>query len=102
MVMRLLHLVLQRRQGSVRDNTLTALCNAKCYDTDKKDSGYLRNYEEIFRPIRGKEVKLLELGIGKGGALLLWRDYFEKAVIAGLDMNPVHIYDTTGRIHIYH
>ena len=70
MVMRLMHLVLQKRQGGVRDKTLTALRNAKYYDTDK-DADYLRNYEEFFHPLRDKEVKLLELGIGTGGSLLL-------------------------------
>ena len=33
--------------------------------------------------------------------MLLWRDYFEKGTIMGLDINPVHIEDPTGRIHVY-
>lgn len=72
------------------------------YDTDKAaHTHYLRNYAELFKNLSGKEVKLLELGIFHGGSLLLWRDYFQKRQIAGLDINPVQIKDAGGRIHIY-
>ena len=37
----------------------------------------------------------------KGGSLLLWRDYFKKGRIVGLDINSVNINDETGRIKIY-
>lgn len=76
--------------------------DASKYDTDKAvHTHYLRNYEEYFRPLRGRDVRLLELGVLKGGSLLLWRDYFERGVIAGLDLNPAPIEDPTGRIRIY-
>lgn len=76
--------------------------DATGYDSDKVElPHYLRNYEEFFEHLVDKEIKLLELGVHKGGALLLWRDYFEKGMIVGLDMNPVHIDDPTGRIHVY-
>lgn len=69
------------------------------YDTDKKQ--YWKNYEELFRPLVGKEIRLLELGVHKGGSLILWRDYFENGIIVGLDVNPVQIEDPTRRIHVY-
>jgi len=75
--------------------------NVSSYDTDKAQSQYLENYMEFFEPLIGKEIRLLEVGVYKGGSLLLWRDYFEKATIVGLDINPVHIDDPTGRIHVY-
>jgi SAM-dependent methyltransferase len=76
--------------------------DATGYDSDKSElPHYLRNYEECFEHLVGEEIKLLELGVGKGGSLLLWRDYFEKGMIIGLDINPVHIEDPTGRIHVY-
>lgn len=76
--------------------------DASNYDTDKAaHTHYLRNYEEYFRPLLGRDVRLLELGVLKGGSLLLWRDYFERGVIAGLDLNPAQIDDPTGRIRIY-
>ena len=72
------------------------------YNTDKAvHVHYLKNYENAFKELVGKDVKLLELGIKHGGSLFLWRDYFEKGVIAGLDINPVTLNDDSGRIHTY-
>jgi SAM-dependent methyltransferase len=76
--------------------------DASKYDTDKAAHGhYLRNYEEYFRPLLGRDVRLLELGVLNGGSLLLWRDYFERGVVAGLDINPLSVEDPTGRIRFY-
>ena len=76
--------------------------DASKYDTDKAaHHHYLRNYEEYFRPLAGRDVRLLELGVLNGGSLLLWRDYFERGLVVGLDLNPVEIDDPTGRIRVY-
>ena len=62
------------------------------YDTDKGEHPYcLSNYEHCFADLRGKEIRLLELGIKTGGSLLLWRDYFERGLIVGLDFNSIDI-----------
>src|SRR4029077_9164837 len=72
------------------------------YDTDKADNAqYLRNYEEFFRSLLDKEIRLLELGIHRGGSLLLWRDYFQKGLIVGLDINPVLLQHARRRIRTY-
>ena len=76
--------------------------NTDRYDTDKCQSQhYLDNYSEYFSSLKESNISLLELGIHKGGSLLLWRDYFSRGEISGLDMNPVEIDDPTGRVHIY-
>jgi SAM-dependent methyltransferase len=76
--------------------------DASKYDTDKAQfDHYLRNYEEFFRPLLLKDVRLLELGVYKGGSLSLWRDYFEQGLIVGLDLNPSKLEDPTGRIRVY-
>ncbi len=62
---------------------------------------FLINYERRFRQLKEQNVQLLELGIDKGGSLLMWRDYFRTGNIAGLDREHVEISDTTGKIHIY-
>lgn len=72
------------------------------YDTDKAvHTHYLRNYEHYFGGLREREVRLLELGIKKGGSLYLWRDYFERGLIVGLDVEPVELEDASGRIRTY-
>ena len=72
------------------------------YDTDKAvHTQYLRNYEHYFEPLRREPVRLFELGIKEGGSLLLWRDYFERGLVVGLDVEPVQLDDPTGRIRTY-
>jgi len=76
--------------------------DASSYDTDKAlHTHYLRNYEEYFAKLQDREVRLLELGVYKGGSLLLWRDYFPKGLIVGLDLNPIQLEDPSGRIRTY-
>ncbi|MBA3240415.1 MAG: class I SAM-dependent methyltransferase [Acidobacteria bacterium] len=78
------------------------ILEATHYDTDKAaHTHYLRNYDEYFRPLVDKDIRLLELGVLHGGSLLLWRDYFERGLIVGLDFNPVEIEDASGRIRVY-
>lgn len=75
---------------------------ASRYDTDKAvHTHYLRNYEHYFGGLRGEEVRLFELGIKEGGSLYLWRDYFERGLIVGLDIEAVQLEDPTGRIRTY-
>jgi SAM-dependent methyltransferase len=68
------------------------------YDTDKSALGH---YEEYFQPLADREVRLLELGVYRGGSLLMWRDFFERGLIVGLDLEPVRLDDPTGRIRLY-
>ena len=70
------------------------------YDTDKSPK-YLINYERYFNSIADNPIRLLELGVFKGGSLYLWRDYFKKGIIVGLDANEVNINDPSGRIRFY-
>lgn len=53
---------------------------------------YLEAYDRFFSKYRGKKVKILEIGVYKGGSLQLWKKYFSKgsvqAQIYGIDINP--------------
>jgi hypothetical protein len=58
------------------------------YDADKRDwlHGYAKLYEREFR---GIEVNnLLEIGVYCGASHFMWRTYFEKANIYGIDIDP--------------
>lgn len=70
------------------------------YETDKS-SLYLSNYQRYFSNLVDRHVALLELGINRGGSLLLWRDYFKSGTIVGLDCEHCHIEDPEGRLHVY-
>ncbi len=71
------------------------------YNTDKGKSDYLKTYEKLFASLMHQDIALLELGIYQGGSLYMWRDYFEKGVIVGLDIAVPPIADPTGRIRVY-
>src|SRR5688572_14896897 len=80
----------------------TKRLNASSYDTDKaQHPHYLRSYEEFFRPLVEQDIRLLELGVYKGGSLLLWRDYFPRGLIVGLDVQPVEVLDHSNRVRIF-
>ncbi len=46
---------------------------------------YFLIYKQHFSELRNKPIKLFELGIYKGESSRLWRDYFAKSQIIGLD-----------------
>ena len=60
--------------------------NLAAYDTDKIQHHYLEAYDPILSPWADNDVKLLEIGVRKGGSLELWRDYFPRGTIVGIDL----------------
>jgi hypothetical protein len=68
--------------ANMRSNQL----NLGEYDTDKIKHNYLEVYDPILSPWADNEIKLLEVGIRRGGSLRLWRDYFPRGMIAGIDL----------------
>ena len=71
------------------------------YDSDKIAGSYLERYDQILEPWIEKKIVLLELGVRKGGSLLLWRDYFPKGTIVGIDKKLPKDFIPTERIHMY-
>ncbi len=54
--------------------------------TDKgTDHSYAAVYDRLLAPYRGRELTLLEIGVYRGGSLLLWAEYFDSAEILGID-----------------
>jgi len=49
---------------------------------------YFEAYDFHLAPFVDKPINLLEIGIGQGGSLAMWRNYFKKGVIYGLDCRP--------------
>ena len=53
-----------------------------------KWSYYLDQYERLFKPLRDKDISLLEIGIQNGGSLEIWSKYFPKAkIFVGCDID---------------
>ena len=61
------------------------------YATDKaspppaRNHDYLDIYEQHFAPVRAATRAVLEIGVGLGGSLKMWAEYFREARIYGLD-----------------
>lgn len=75
--------------------------NLKKYDTDKISNEYLDRYNPMLAPWVGKSISLLELGVLKGGSLLLWNDYFPSSKIVGIDLNSPENFDPVEGINIF-
>jgi SAM-dependent methyltransferase len=70
-------------------------------DTTMKPAHYLVRYEKRFSPIRDHVRALLELGIHEGGSLLMWREYFPNATVAGLDLKAAPYSGPEERVRTY-
>ena len=65
-------------------------------ETDKgpKHHNYTEIYEHIFFSMKNAPIKICEIGIGKGGSLILWQEYFPNATIYGIDIKDKHFLDS--------
>ena len=71
------------------------------YNTDKIQHRYLEVYDPMFSEYLDRDINLLELGILQGGSLLLWKDYFPKAQIFGVDLNAPEQLNSEDRIKVF-
>jgi len=71
------------------------------YDSDKVALGYLEQYDPVLEPWVDKKIALLELGINKGGSLMMWRDYFPLGTIVGIDVKLPKGFEPGERIHMF-
>jgi hypothetical protein len=54
-----------------------------------KWNNYFEIYENIFKKFINKKIKIVEIGIGDGGSLFMWKKFFgKKAKIIGIELNP--------------
>ena len=53
-----------------------------------KPEYYLPVYESLFAPVAGQRLNILEIGVHTGASLKVWENYFPKAKIVGIDLNP--------------
>lgn len=76
------------------------LLSSDGYDTDK-GGPFLANYQRWPGHLADEPNALLELGIHKGGSLLMWRDYFQRGLIVGIDINEIDVPDDSGRVRVF-
>ena len=71
------------------------------YDSDKVVNGFLKRYDPFLEHLVDKKVALLEIGVLRGGSLLLWRDYFPLGTIVGIDQKCPQDLKRIDRIHLH-
>jgi hypothetical protein len=65
---------------------------ARMHGPDKRTHGYIEHYKRHFNHLRLSKLKLFEIGVGGyelrdgGASLRMWKDFFPKAEIFGLDI----------------
>lgn len=59
------------------------------YGTDKSSNvhNYTRYYERHFKDLKNNSLKILEIGVQNGKSLKMWKEYFSKSEIYGVDIN---------------
>lgn len=62
----------------------------KDFQTTKDWTGFLKIYDSYFKHYKDKEINILEIGVDKGKSLKLWRSYFTKAKICGIDISEMN------------
>jgi len=71
--------------------TLKELYNiygAERYGQDKFGQHYAELYDIIFAPFQDEDINVFEVGYRDGGSARLWLDYFTKAKIWSIDIDP--------------
>jgi len=63
------------------------------YGTDKIGKhNYLPHYYDMFKDRRNTVKKVLEIGVGEGAGLRMWRDFFPNAMIYGAEIDESRIF----------
>jgi hypothetical protein len=79
----------------------------RIYWTDKAfEHRYTLYYQQHLRDFRGRPIRLVEIGIGGGdsptwggASLRMWRDYFPRGEIHGIDINEKQINEPRISVH---
>ncbi len=71
------------------------------YETEKIENRFFEYYDPLFGPLINKKITLLEIGVKKGGSILLWRDYFPQGTIVGIDIKEPNNVKFGERIHFF-
>jgi hypothetical protein len=58
--------------------------------TDKRTThSYIDVYQTLFEKNKDNVKNVIEIGVERGGSIMLWRDYFKNATVYGIDTNSI-------------
>lgn len=64
------------------------LCDKALVLPGRNGHGYAQHYERFFCSLTDLPIRLVEIGVDKGASLRMWSEYFSRATIFGVDINP--------------
>ncbi len=75
---------------------------AAVYGSDKGATAhrYTELYERHLEPMRRTATRVLEIGVFRGASLQMWRDYFPRAEVYGVDVDVDHLDVRPERIRV--
>ena len=79
----------------------SSFLDLKKYNSDKIENNLLPYYDLELEGYLDKEIKILELGVLKGGSVNLWHDYFPKGKIVGIDLELPQNFQDKDRIRLF-
>jgi hypothetical protein len=85
----------------VATNMRSKQLDLSAYDSDKIKHGYIGLYDPVLAPWIDKEITLLEVGVHRGESLRLWRDYFPRGTIIGIDRSLPEHFQPEERIQLF-
>jgi 23S rRNA U2552 (ribose-2'-O)-methylase RlmE/FtsJ len=62
-------------------------------DAARKGDRLLRVYGRLLAEFQQQPIALLELGVYHGASMRIWREYFPRATIVGIDIEPIRLPD---------
>jgi hypothetical protein len=74
------------------------------FGTDKQrpdQHSYGEVYKRLFRGLRYRPLRILEIGVLNGDSLLAWRAFFPRAVTVGMDINDRRSFSMGTRTRVY-
>ena len=54
-------------------------------DKNRGKHDFMGLYSQIFAAYRSSATSMFEIGVNRGGSIMMWRDYFSKAQVYGID-----------------
>ena len=65
---------------------VTDICELHKTDKHCGEFPHSKVYDWLFAPLRDKPIRLLEIGVNKGGSQRVWEEYFSKAELFAIDI----------------
>ncbi len=84
-----------------KHTTLDELAIKYATDKSSRDHQYTSRYSVYLEQYRDVEFNLLEIGVFDGASVKMWKEYFPKATIVALDIDPRCKQYEEDRIHIH-